>query len=156
MIEVVPVRIPTIPVPVTVTMGDGRLVEMTFYLAAASPFHDGPETMDEYLSSPRRFVPARTADGRSHLVGLEAVASVVVPRDAPLLSRLPGWVVTSLDFVRLRLSSGAAVEGMIVASRPPESARLSDIFNEDEPFAVIEGSSGVIFVRKSAISEVEI
>ena len=156
MIDVTPARIPTIPIVVSVTMGDGRSVEMTFFLAAASPSHEGPETVDEYLNSSRRFVPARYADGRSHLVGLEAVVSVVVPRDAPLLSRLPGWVVTNLDFVKLRLSNGAEVEGMSLASRPPESARLSDIFNEDEPFIAVEGENGVIFVRKSAVSEVEI
>ena len=78
------IRVPTVPVEAVILLADGARQEVCVFLANASPFHEGPETLDEFLNSARPFLPARAADGRAHLIGTHGICLLYTspsPRD---------------------------------------------------------------------------
>jgi hypothetical protein len=148
------IRIPTLPVEVAVRTSRGDSRRVTIFLSRTSSFHEGPETLDEFLNAPRPFLPAQSADGLSYLVGREAVVCVSASSSAPVLSKMPGRVASSIHFVRLLLEDGTEVEGTMAANLPLAHSRVSDAFNQADTFVPIESADLVIYVRRSKIAEV--
>ena len=149
------IRVPTVPVEAVILLADGARQEVCVFLANASPFHEGPETLDEFLNSARPFLPARAADGRAHLIGTHGILTVSVDPKVPMLSRLPGRVVSTIDFVTLHLRDGSRLEGTLLANLPSDLARVSDAFNAEGAFIPIETGGRVSYVQKTYIAWIE-
>lgn len=150
------IRVPTVPVEVEFLLTDGARIRGTIHLSSTSPFHDGPETLDEFFNADRRFLPVRGDDGGTILVGRRAILTATVQPSAPLLSRLPGRVPEEIFFLTVHLENGATVEGTLLANLPSASSRLSDAFNRGEQFVPVETSDTVSFVHKDRIARIVI
>jgi hypothetical protein len=148
-------RVPTLSVDVTLLLSDGRREEVSLFLSTLSPHHPGSETLDEFFNAERQFLPvrSRTRD-RSFLVNRDEVLLAEVPSDAPALFRTEGWVSSSVDFVRLELESGVAVEGTLAMALPSETPRISDFFNLKESFLVVELGDKMVYANKRRIISV--
>ena len=150
------IRVPTAAVAATVSTSDGTTREVTVFLALASPSHGGPETIDEFLNSPRPFLPVKTSEGKPNLIGAESIRTFTVGADAPMLSRLPGRDLPGIHFVTLCLEDGTMIEGTLIANQPPDQRRVSDAFNAEGRFVPIETGGAVTYVQKSRITRVEV
>jgi hypothetical protein len=149
------IRVPTLSLEVSIALTDGRREEVTIFLSSASSFHDGPETLDEFLEEGRRFIAVRPREGKSYLLGIEGILYVSAPSSAPILSRLPGRVSSSINFVRVKMEGGEEIEGTLLANLPAEASRVSDAFNQPESFIPVESGECVVYVRKSRVTRVD-
>ena len=149
------IRVPTLPLEVSIALADGRREEATLFLSNTSSFHEGPETLDEFLEEGRRFIAVRPREGKSYLLGIDGILYVSAPSSAPILSRLPGRVSSSINFVRVRMEGGEEIEGALLANLPAEASRVSDAFNQRESFIPVESGDRVVYVRKSRVTRVE-
>lgn len=149
------IRVPTVAVEVSITLADGRCEEVTVFLSSTSSFHDGPETLDEFLESRRKFFAVKPREGRAYLMGIDGIVSLAASASAPILSRLPGRVSSSINFVRVRVEDGSEIEGTLLANLPPDLSRVSDVFNQPEGFIPIEAGERIVYVRKARVTRVE-
>ena len=149
------IRVPTLPLEVSIALADGRREDVTLFLSSTSPFHEGPETLDEFLEEHRRFIAVRPRDGKSFLLGIDGILYLSAPSSAPILSRLPGRVSSTINLVRVRLEEGDEIEGTLLANLPADLSRVSDAFNQPEAFIPIESGDRVVYVKKSRVTRVE-
>lgn len=150
------IRIPTHAAQVSIRLAGGETLAGTLFLSRTSSFHEGPETLDEFLNSHRSFFALRGSDGRSCLIGAASVLLVSAGEDAPVLSRLPGRAWSTIEIIRLILVDGSTVEGTLRANLPPDRSRLSDVLNGEDAFVPIESAAGVVYVNKTAIRKLEL
>jgi hypothetical protein len=147
-----PYRVPTRPVDARLVLQEGPAEDVTLFLPTVSKTHSGPETMDEFVNSDRRFFPVKSRDsGRSFLVSRNAILMLEVGTDAPMLFKMEGQIASSVELVRLELDSGLAVEGSVRVITPPEKARLSDFFNQEDKFVPVETAERVTYVNKDHV-----
>ena len=118
------------------------------YLADASPKHGGPETLEEFLNSARRFFPIKRKSGHSALIRRRAVVHVRVASDSPVLSRREAATMPAIDLVRVRMDNGSELDGVLLHIDRVGHERLSDTFNEPADFFALEVQNGVIYVNK--------
>jgi hypothetical protein len=149
------IRVPTVPISVEFLLSDGARLAGKIHLSSTSPFHDGAETLDEFFNSRRLFLPVHRADGKTVLVGRRAIVMVSAPPSSPLVSRLPGRVPGAVHILRVHLENGEVAEGMLLATLPTQSSRVSDAVNQEEEFVPIESTESVMFVRKDRIARIE-
>lgn len=127
---------------VDVDLVDRRVIHVTLFLSITSALRDGPETLDEFLNTPRRLLPV--ADGeRRELLARDAIVCVRVTSD--IAPRIPEEVAPAVDLVRVELASGRTVDGAV---QHAQGARLSDFFNEPTDFFAVEDEGGVVWVNK--------
>lgn len=139
---------PTLPQPVTLLLASGDEEEVTVYLADSSPKHGGPESLDEFLNSERRFFPVKRNSGHSALIRRHAVVHVRVSLDSPVQSRRESATVPAIDLVRVRMDNGSELDGVLLHVDRAGHERLSDTFNEPADFFAIEVANGVVYVNK--------
>jgi hypothetical protein len=138
-------RVPTLPVQVTLVLVGGRRETVMLYLAAGSPTHDGPESLEEFLNRAGAFLPVRLSSGDSAMLARDALLSVVAARDAAPTS---GAGIPNVDIVRVQLREGPVIEGVVRHIDPDVSSRLSDHFNHTERFFAIEAGDEIHYVNK--------
>lgn len=141
-------QVPTLPQPVTLLLVSGDEEEVTVYLANSSAKHGGPETLDEFLNSERRFFPIKRKSGHSALIRRRGVVHVKVGSDAPVLARRESATMPAIDLVRVRLDNGSELDGVLLHVDRDGHERLSDTFNEPADFFAIEVANGVVYVNK--------
>ena len=149
------IRVPTVTVSVEFLLSDGERLAGMIHLSSASRFHEGAETLDEFFNARRPFLPVFRADGKTVLVGRRAIVTVSAPPSSPLVSRLPGRVPGAVHILRVHLENGDVAEGMLLATLPTQSSRVSDALNQEEEFVPIELTESVMFVRKDRIARIE-
>lgn len=146
-----PVRLPMRPTDVIIRTLGGREFEGTIFLAAVAPTHGGPETIGEFLASPRGFIPVKVKSSglsmflrRSAILFLSVEAPVVpfAQDDEPLMS---------IDLIRLDLEDGAFIEGVLADAG---QRRLSDHLNKAEPFLAIADGDRIAYVNRDRIISV--
>lgn len=146
-----PRQVPTLPVLVDVDLATGKSLHGTLSLSITSSVRAGPETLDEFLNTPRRLMPVfDDKRGKSDLVSRDAIVLVrVMSEIAPRHED----VSPAVDFVRVELSNGKTVDGA-VQHAPGE--RLSDYFNGAADFFCLEGDGGVVYVNKRHVIAINI
>jgi hypothetical protein len=141
-------HVPTLPQPVTLVLASGDEEEVTLYLADSAAHHEGPETLDDFLNSNRRFFPIKRKSGHSALIRRNAVVQVKVASDSPVVSRRESATMPAIDLVRVRLDSGSELDGVLLHVERDGHQRLSDAFNEPADFFALEVQHGVVYVNK--------
>lgn len=145
MLDPPELRVPTVPVEVTLNLVGGRHETVMLYLSAAAPAHDGGETLEEFLDRAGAFVPVRLSTGDAALIARDAVLSVVAARDAGTRSEV---ALPSLDIVRVLMREGPEIEGVLRHADPEDHARLSDHLNHVERFFAVESGDTTHYVNK--------
>lgn len=146
-------RIPTHPVEAKLILSEGREEEVTLFLRAVAETHSGPESIDEFLNGPRRFIPVKSnGTGKSYLVQRDFIQRVDVGENAPILSHMTPDLASGIDVVRIEMTNAVVLEGTLACFQPPEHRRLSDFFNMEETFIPLEVNEGVSYVNKNYIS----
>jgi hypothetical protein len=138
-------RVPTLPVQVTLVLVGGRRETVMLYLAAGSPTHDGPESLEEFLNRAGAFLPVRLSTGDSAMIARDALLEVLAASDAAPNS---GAGIPNLDIIRVQLREGPEIEGVIRHVDPDERSRLSDHFNNPERFLAIASGEEIHYVNK--------
>ena len=119
---------------VEVLLRDGVRLEGCFFVAATSPFHDGPQSLAELLNSERRFLPLELDSGEVILLsrnGLSRVSCQAEENQSQNLSgpRLPAEV---------HFQGGETLQGTVLQDLPEEYPRLSDCLNIGPQFFLLE------------------
>jgi len=150
-------RIPMLPVEAEVLLLGHSRARVTLHLTTQSSRHSGPETVDEFLNSPRRFIPAHErSTGRAMLLNREVLAWVCVGRDAPMERDREAHVAAMMDMVRVELVDGSELEGTLRDVSAAPSDRLSDVFNHPDQFFPLEAEERVTYVNKRQVAVVRL
>lgn len=132
-------------------------VDGVLCLAPYSHLHEGPQTLLELLNSGDRMLPLESLDDES--VHLLTRAEIVWA--APLAgveARLQRPVVKSPseEQVRIRMSDGSVIEGLLQLERIGELNRASDFLNLRDDFFAVETAQGLHFVNKLRVRDVRL
>jgi len=139
-----PRQVPTLPVLVDLELATGRTAKVTLFLSIHSEVREGPETLDEFLNTPRRLLPVADPDGsKRELVARDAILSVRVTSD--ISPHAPGDTAPAIDLVKVELTSGKTLDGAV---QHAQGARLSDFFNASPDFFALADAGGVVYVNK--------
>lgn len=144
-----PRQVPTLPVLVDLDLTTGRTAKVTLFLSIHSATREGPETLDEFLNTPRRLLPVADPDdaAKRELVARAAIISVRVMSE--ISPHSAGAAAPAVDLVKVELANGKALDGA-VQHTPSEfgGARLSDFFNSEHDFFALADTLGVVYVNK--------
>jgi hypothetical protein len=126
--------------------------EHCIYLHQSSAWRSGPETIDEYLSSERRFFPM-LCSGVPKMVNRDQILWVRSPKNFDP-EALESTLVERLTI--LELTDGSRLEGVVpIQDRPREQSRISDVLNDPrEAFLRIDGEGETYHVNKGFIRTV--
>ncbi|HET7711683.1 MAG TPA: hypothetical protein VFL80_07110 [Thermoanaerobaculia bacterium] len=138
--------------PVTVSVSGLEPEEYFVYLAPYSRRRQGPEIIDDYLSSGRRFFPM-IKEGAPKMIGRDQIIWVRCPRPSEDDASLDITVIERIAIIEL--ADGARIEGVMPIERPREQSRISDVLNDPyEAFVRIDGEDASYFVNKRFIRQV--
>lgn len=150
-------RIPMIPVFAEILLRGREPVAVTLHLATLSSAHPGGETVDEFLNSERRFIPAHARDdGHVLLLNREAILWVRVHLDAPMEFGREEHVAALMDLVHVELVDGTTLEGTLRDVSAAPDARLSDVFNSPAQFVPLEAEERITYVNKSRVTAIRL
>lgn len=139
-----PRQIPTLPVLVDLDLTTGRTAKVTVFLSIHSASREGPETLDEFLNTPRRLLPVAEPDGtKRELVAREAIVAVRVMSE--ISPHAIGDAAPAVDLVKIELTNGKTFDGAV---QHTQGARLSDFFNASPDFFALADGGGVVYVNK--------
>ena len=148
-------RLPTRPVEARLILSNGKQEEVTLFLATVTEPRRAPESLDEFLSGSRRFIPVESKNnGKRLLVNLDSLQRIEVGDDAPVLLRTDANSAPCVDLVRIEMMDDVVLEGTLASILPPERGRMSDFFNMEDTFIALEVEEGVTYVNKRYIAKV--
>ena len=137
-------------------LATGTTVRGCFFLAGASAGHSGPERIADLLNAETGFFPFElTAGGGAHTVlyNRGQVVLVTIVGETVEAQLDPGYSVATARRVRIVLSNGRSLEGMVRVYRPTGRDRLSDYARAPELFRYVETAEGTIIVNAEHIVE---
>ena len=148
-------RVPKRRVLAQIVLPGGETREVFVFLAEATPEHNGGERLSDLLNSGTKFLPAMDATTEAML--LVNAASIAVarvhaahePRGEDQLN-----ILTEYE-VEVRLVDGQQLEGLITYVMPEGRARLTDYFNQAQPFLRLVQGGRVALVNKLHVAYVE-
>jgi hypothetical protein len=127
-------RFDKIRVPAELSFTQGAPVAGSLFVAGSAFDHDGPERVEELLNGRPGFLPFECADGTTALYNRAHVVVVRLGEEVQEVQSDPGYSLAKKRRVRMLLSTGESVEGIVPIYRPPGRDRLSDYSQIDEPF----------------------
>jgi hypothetical protein len=147
-----PRQLPTLPVLVDLELSRGHVMHATLFLSMTAAGREGPETLDDFLNTPRRLLPV-------HVEGRDDQKSELVSRDAIVLVRVMSEIAPrpdsgaepAVDLVRIELSNGKTIDAAV---QHPSGERLSEFFNSAPEFFSTTDEQGVAYINKRHIVSV--
>jgi hypothetical protein len=141
-------QVPMSEVAVTVAITGAEAEEHFVYLHPHSEYREGPETMADYLNSPRRFFPM-VLHGAPRMINRDQIVWVRYEK-LPALADPEATIVEKLTI--FELADGTRIEGNVPIDRPREQSRVSDVLNDPrEIFVRIDDESETYYVNKTFI-----
>jgi hypothetical protein len=132
----------------TLTLSDGRLVTGSFFVAASSHGHSGPERVKDVLNSASAFFPFEVSGGGSRHTGLFNRDQVIVVRlSSDEAQGEAAYEVATRHLVEMLLSNGARLSGLVRVYCPRGHDRLSDYTRADETFRYLETPGALLVVN---------
>lgn len=145
-------RVPTVALEAEVVCADGRAFHGRIFVPPASPHHDGPMRVTEWMNDSRTpFFPLRPAEGESFMVNKDEVVMLSV--DASGEGAAEGAESAPRRHVRVECRD-RAVAGEVAIDMPPGQQRLLDHLNRAETFLIVEDGDRRHLVRKARITRV--
>ena len=135
-------------VMVSVSRAGERDTEGCFSLSPLSEHHTGPETLLEYLNAPHRVLPFQGHE-TTVLIARHDVQWVFAGPSVPdELIRPRSYRFTREERVRVRLSGGVELEGLLQMELPETVNRVSDFLNGPEEFFPLTSRGGTYLIQK--------
>jgi hypothetical protein len=142
------------------TLTSGPAVRGSFFLAGSSAAHAGPERVADLLNGETGFFPFELADpaaadgaGPTFLCNRAHVVLVHLLEQTTEARLDPGYDVATERRVRMLMSTGAALSGMVRVYRPMGRDRLSDYARSPETFRYVEAGTDTFIVNMSHVVE---
>jgi hypothetical protein len=138
------------------TLSTGASIRGCFFLAGSSATHAGPERVADLLNAETGFFPFElNADSSPYTVLYNRSQLVVVTllEDTVEAQLDPGYSVATEREVRILLSNGRTVEGLVRVYRPTGRDRLSDYARAPEMFRYVETPEATVIVNSAHIVE---
>jgi hypothetical protein len=152
----------TVPQPATPTWGNtlriraevlltGRRTLTGFlHLLPLASIHSGPETPEDVLNRAVGFFPITDDDERAVIVGKSQV--LVVRLAAESLFDDPDRVGAARSIkLRVELTDGSEVSGIVALELPPTRSRALDFLNEGTGFFALHVPEAVRYVNRSHV-----
>ena len=141
-------QVPMNEVAVTVAITGADPEEHFVYLHPYSEYREGPETMSDYLNSPRRLFPM-VAAGVPRMTNRDQIMWVKCEK-LPDIAEVEITIIEKLTI--LELTDGSRIEGVVPIDRPREQSRISDVLNDPrEAFMRIDDEGETYYVNKKFI-----
>jgi hypothetical protein len=141
------------------TLSSGPTVQGCFFLAGSAAGHSGPERVADLLNGDTGFFPFELAGGSGRggpETSLYNRSHVIVVRllDQTTEAQLdPGYDIASERRVRILMSSGTTVSGIVRIYRPAGRDRLSDYAQTPDAFRYVESGSETFIVNIEHVVE---
>lgn len=145
-------------VPVRIQLPGEEGVEGFLSLMPHSPHHAGPETILDRLNEETRVVPfQRASDGAVLLLNRSRIDWVEAgPEVSPVFLRSVTYAPTREEHVQVRMTCGAAFDGIMPMEMPDEYNRASDYLNGDPDFFVVVSGHVTRIVNKEHVLETRV
>ncbi len=146
-------RVPTVVLAVEIECADGRIFAGRIFIPAASPLHDGPTRIEEWMNAAGSFFPFLADESGSPVLMNKRevlVLSATVP-DTGLLEE------PDLDSPVRRVRVEAEkrrLEGNLVIDMPPGHLRVLDYLNRAEPFLLLHEGAVRHLIQKERVTRV--
>jgi len=142
---------------VRVLLAGDEPVDGVMCLAPYSRSHDGPQTLFELLNSGDRMIPLEGLDDPAvHLLTRTEIVWAAPHAGVEARLQRPHVKLQSEERVRIRLSDGSTVEGLLQLERIGELNRASDFLNLGDDFFAVETDDGLLFVNKLRVRDVRL
>jgi hypothetical protein len=138
------------------TLTTGATVRGCFFLSGSSPTH-APERIADLLNAETGFFPFELrGNGAPHTVLYNRTQLVLVAllESTGEAQMDPDYGIARERGVRILLSNGLSVEGLVRVHRPSGRDRLSDYARQPETFRYVETAGGTVIVNADHIVEV--
>ena len=138
------------------TLATGTAVRGCFFLSSANARHAGPERVADLLNAETGFFPFELTDGgaaHTVLYNRGQVVLVTLVGESVEATLDPGYSLATARRVRILLSSGRSLEGVVRVYRPTGRDRLSDYARAPEMFRYVETAEGTVIVNAEHIVE---
>ena len=151
-----PEYIDKLRVTVRVSRSGEPVVEGVCSLAPESQFHSGPETLLELVNYPATMLPfQRLADDATLLLSRPDIQWLMAgPGVAPELVRPHTYRFTREERVRVRLSGGEELDGLLQMELPENINRASDFLNGPDAFFPLTTRQGTFLIQKARVREI--
>ena len=146
-------RFDKIRVPAELSFTQGPPVSGSLFVAGSAFDHDGPERVEELLNARPGFLPFQREDGSTALYNRLHIVVVRLGEEVQEVQSDPGFNVVKKRRVRMLLSTGESVAGIVPIYRPPGRDRLSDYSQIDEPFRYLVTPQRTLLVNSAHIVE---
>ena len=136
------------------TLSTGTVARGSFFLAASSASHAGPERAVDLLNAEPGFFPFElNAEAGPHTVlyNRAHVVEVRLLEESGESQLDPGYGVATEREVRMLLSTGTAIEGRVRIYRRAGHDRLSDYARTPDAFRYVETPEGTVIVNSAHI-----
>ena len=131
----------------TITLSDGRRLDVNFFLSHHSAHHSGSETIYDVLSSVLSFISLQDIHLNEVLFVAKAqIVSVELP-DREVVSSL---YLRELQ-IQVEMLNGEVIDGEILIDMPQTKPRLSDFLNLPHKFLYVHREQVDIVVNKGYI-----
>jgi hypothetical protein len=144
-------RIPTVALDAEVLCADGRAFRGRVFVPPASPHHDGPMRVTEWMNDRHPFFPFRPADGDAFIMNKDEVVVLTVEGDADSVPEAIEGSPRRAVEVECR---DKVFRGEVAIDMPPGFQRLTDHLNRPDTFLIVEDGARRHLVRKSRITRV--
>jgi hypothetical protein len=147
-------RVPKINTRVVVTLHDGASFGVTIFLSERAEMHPGPERLQEWLSGPARFLPAKVEESDRMLwLNRDSIRSVRAPLSLDQDHSAEATIPTEQE-ISLHLENGEVVTGLVAYVLPEYHSRLTDFLNGMHPFVRLVVGEDVLFINKREVLRV--
>ena len=144
-------------VDAALTLTTGTVVRGCFFLSGSSPTHAGPERVADLLNAETGFFPFELNGANSPHTALfnraQLVLVTLLAKDTVEAQLEPGYDVAPTRQIRVLLSTGSAIEGVVRIYRPSGRDRLSDYARAPEIFRYVEAAGATVIVNAAHIVE---
>ena len=132
------------------TLVTGATVSGVFFLAGSSHLHSGPERIGDVLNADPGFFPFES-DGETSLLNRAHILKVALSPQMIEAQLDAGYDVATRRLVRVLLTNGEVITGLVVVFRPQGHDRLSDYAQIDERFRYVELPDRTLLVNSAHI-----
>jgi hypothetical protein len=148
-------RVPKRRVGAQIVLPGGETRDVFVFLAEAAPERSGGERLSDLFNSGTKFLPAM--DAKTEATLLVNAASIAVARvEAAYEPREEDQLTILTEYeVEVRLVDGQRLKGLITYVMPEGRERLTDYFNDAQPFLRLVQGSQVALVNKRHVAYVE-
>jgi len=144
-------RVPTVERHIDVECADGRRFQGRIFIPVASPFHEGPTRIEEWINETPWFFPFLPDAGDPCLLNKRELLVLTVEDPA---EGTPDEIAESL-VRRVKVEAESRrLEGQLLLDMPENHLRVLDYVNRAESFLALRDGATLHLVQKERITRI--